>query len=245
VALRKATPARCTMRAMISAGSCRVAPPRGSPDAQGQPVVPQPRPAPGPLPQPLCEGPRRQAAPRRRRRKRTGEIGRPHISERGADTNAVLMRRLHAGASSARTTSTSGPRTPSATTVKRGRVETSPRFRPGQPQTAGCHRTHPDSKETAPASTVPAKWLFLLVWWSRVRTWAGEADGFTAMLIGAGRVRVKSSARAGGLLAGVTPSWCGVWCPCGPSGGLDGGGLPVTPAGLRDLSPFYSLAAGT
>src|SRR5438046_2242265 len=27
----------------------------------------------------------------------------------------------------------------------------------------------------------------------------------TAMLIGAGRVRVKSSARAGGLLAGVTP----------------------------------------
>jgi hypothetical protein len=27
--------------------------------------------------------------------------------------------------------------------------------------------------------------------------------------------------------------------------GLDGGGLPVTPTGLWDLSPFYSLAAGT
>ena len=27
--------------------------------------------------------------------------------------------------------------------------------------------------------------------------------------------------------------------------GLDGGGPPVTPAGLWDLSPFYSLAAGT
>jgi hypothetical protein len=26
--------------------------------------------------------------------------------------------------------------------------------------------------------------------------------------------------------------------------GLDGGGLPVTPAGLWDLSPFYSLAPG-
>ena len=26
---------------------------------------------------------------------------------------------------------------------------------------------------------------------------------------------------------------------------LDGGGLPVTPTGLWDLSPFYSLAAGT
>ena len=26
--------------------------------------------------------------------------------------------------------------------------------------------------------------------------------------------------------------------------GLDGGGLPVTPAGLRDLSPFYCLALG-
>ena len=26
--------------------------------------------------------------------------------------------------------------------------------------------------------------------------------------------------------------------------GLDGGGLPVTPAGLWDLSPFYSLALG-
>ena len=34
----------------------------------------------------------------------------------------------------------------------------------------------------------------------------GGAVSFTAMLIGAGRVRVKSSARAGGLLAGVTPS---------------------------------------
>jgi len=27
--------------------------------------------------------------------------------------------------------------------------------------------------------------------------------------------------------------------------GLDGGGLSVTPAGLWDLSPFYSLVAGT
>ena len=26
--------------------------------------------------------------------------------------------------------------------------------------------------------------------------------------------------------------------------GLDGGGLPVTPTGLWDLSPFYSLAPG-
>jgi len=26
--------------------------------------------------------------------------------------------------------------------------------------------------------------------------------------------------------------------------GLDGGGLPVTPTGLWDLSPFYSLALG-
>lgn len=33
-----------------------------------------------------------------------------------------------------------------------------------------------------------------------------RTDGFTAVLIGAGRVRVKSSARAGGLLAGVSPS---------------------------------------
>jgi hypothetical protein len=72
-----------------------------------------------------------------------------------------------------------------------------------------------------------------------------SADCFTAVLIGDGRVRVKSSARAGGLLAGVTRLWCGVGGPCGPAVGLDRGGLPVTPAGLWDLSPFYSLAAGT
>ena len=78
------------------------------------------------------------------------------------------------------------------------------------------------------------------------------------MLIGVGRVRVKSSVRAGGLLAGVTPSvarrggsvrvtparGCGVAGSCGSAAGLDGGGLPVTPAGLWDLSPFYSLALG-
>ena len=62
---------------------------------------------------------------------------------------------------------------------------------------------------------------------------------------GDGRVRVKSSARAGGLLAGVTPL-CGT--AFGVRAGLRmrfyGGGLPVTPAGLWDLSPFYSLAPG-
>ena len=42
-----------------------------------------------------------------------------------------------------------------------------------------------------------------------VRTNVGEADGFTAMVIGDGRVRVKSSARAGGLLAWVTRSVVG------------------------------------
>ena len=73
----------------------------------------------------------------------------------------------------------------------------------------------------------------------------GQPIVYTAVLIGAGRVRVKSSRRAGGLLAGVIPSVVGVRGPCGPAVGLDGGGLPVTPAGLWDLSPFYSLAAGT
>ena len=38
--------------------------------------------------------------------------------------------------------------------------------------------------------------------------------------------------------------WCGVWVRAGMRVGLDGGGLPVTPAGLWDLSPFYSLALG-
>ena len=49
----------------------------GGPDAQSQPVVPQPRPAPGPLPRPLRQRPRRQTTAQRRRRQRTGEIGRP------------------------------------------------------------------------------------------------------------------------------------------------------------------------
>ena len=72
-----------------------------------------------------------------------------------------------------------------------------------------------------------------------------RGSGFTAVLIGAGRVRVKSSARAGGLLAGVSPV-CGAafGVRAGLRAGLDGGGLPVTPTGLWDLSPFYSLALG-
>jgi hypothetical protein len=53
-----------------------------------QPVVPQPRPAQGPLPRPLRERPRRQAASQRRRRQRTGEIGRPRRSERCAGAAA-------------------------------------------------------------------------------------------------------------------------------------------------------------
>ena len=85
----------------------------------------------------------------------------------------------------------------------------------------------------------------------------GLLGAFTAVLIGAGRVRVKSSARAGGCWLGLPRLWCGVadpcglprlWCgvrgPCGPAAGLDGGGLSVTPTGLWDLSPFYSLAPG-
>jgi hypothetical protein len=38
---------------------------------------------------------------------------------------------------------------------------------------------------------------------SLVHLTAETGNGFTATLIGAGRVRVKSSAHAGGLLAGV------------------------------------------
>src|SRR5262249_11979801 len=49
--------------------------------------------------------------------------------------------------------------------------------------------------------------------------------------------------RVGGWL-GLPRAWCGVRGPCGAAGGLDGGGLPVTPAGLWDLSPFYSLPLG-
>ena len=55
---------------------------------------------------------------------------------------------------------------------------------------------------------------------------------------------MKSSARAGGLLAGVTPSGAALGVRAGLRVGLDGGGLPVTPTGLWDLSPFYSLALG-
>ena len=48
----------------------------------------------------------------------------------------------------------------------------------------------------------------------------GSADGFTAVLIGAGRVRVKSSrVRAGGW-RGLPRLRCGVRGPCGPAGGV-------------------------
>jgi hypothetical protein len=85
-----------------------------------------------------------------------------------------------------------------------------------------------------------------------------DGSGFTAWSSGDGRVRVKSSARAGGLLAGVTPSvvrradscglprpWCGVRGPCGLRVGLDGGGLPVTPEGLQVSEPVLQPGAGT
>jgi hypothetical protein len=65
---------------------------------------------------------------------------------------------------------------------------------------------------------------------------------------GDGRVRVKSLARAGGLLAGVTPQarrWRARLVRAGLLVGLDGGGLSVTPERLWDPSPYYSLAAGT
>jgi hypothetical protein len=55
---------------------------------------------------------------------------------------------------------------------------------------------------------------------------------------------VKFSVCARRRLAGLPHLWCGVWGPAGLRVGLDEGGLPVTPEGLWDLSPFYSLALG-
>jgi hypothetical protein len=53
-----------------------------------------------------------------------------------------------------------------------------------------------------------------------------------------GRVRVKSSARAGraGAWRGFTPLAARRSGPCGLRAELDGGGLPVTPAGLPDVA---------
>ena len=65
---------------------------------------------------------------------------------------------------------------------------------------------------------------------------------------GVGRVRVKSSARAGGCWLGLPHgpvSGVPRLVRAGLRAGLDGGGLSVTPERLWDPSPYYSLAAGT
>jgi len=47
-----------------------------------------------------------------------------------------------------------------------------------------------------------------------------------------------------GCWRGLPRLWRAFAVRAGLRVGLDGGGLPVTPAGLWDLSPFYSLALG-
>src|SRR5690348_1022391 len=103
-------------------------------------------------------------------------------------------------------------------------------------QPAAYSRAQPLRRHQAPGRVLPGQRL--VVAGDGFEPSKATPTGFTAILIGAGRVRVKSSACAGGVLAGLPRPWCGVLGLCGPAGGLDGGGLPVTPAGLWDLSPF-------
>ena len=68
---------------------------------------------------------------------------------------------------------------------------------------------------------------------------------FTAMVIG-GWSRSREIFGACGWATGGGYPVCGAafGVRAGLWLGLDGGGLPVTPTGLWDLSPFYSLAPG-
>jgi hypothetical protein len=79
----------------------------------------------------------------------------------------------------------------------------------------------------------------------RVRAGPVVGHGFTAVLIG-GWSRSREIFGACGWGAGGGYPVCGAafGVRAGLRAGLDGGGLPVTPAGLWDLSPFYSLALG-
>src|SRR5690349_11551002 len=90
-------------------------------------------------------------------------------------------------------------------------------------------RPAPDARlYRAGLHTNPERQLRIYSWahrgWSRAR----EIFGPCGQAAGAGYTRLR----------------CGVQGPCGLLAGLDSGGLPVTPAGLWDLSPFYSLAPG-
>src|SRR5689334_23448662 len=108
--------------------------------------------------------------------------------------------------------------------------------------------THPDTwrdkKKTARRAAFPQQAGRFRWWWQvlgsnqrrlsrRFYSWAHRGWSRAREIFG-------PCGQAAG--AGYTRLRCGVQGPCGLLAGLDSGGLPVTPAGLWDLSPFYSLA---
>ena len=110
--------------------------------------------------------------------------------------------------------------------------------------------THPDTRRDKKETARRAAFLQLAGrfrrWWQVLGSNQGRRSRRFYSRTHRGMVALREIFGACGWAAGGGCPVCGAafGVRAGMRVGLDGGGLPVTPAGLWDLSPFYSLALG-
>ena len=115
-------------------------------------------------------------------------------------------------------------------------------YRPAMTQPDTCR----DEKETALRAAFPQRAGRFTRWWQVQGSNLGRRSRrfYSRTHRGWSRAR-EMFGGCGRAAGGVTPvGGAAFGVRAGIRVGLDGGGLPVTPTGLWDLSPFYSLTPG-